>query len=244
MSKSFSFFFSSFFFLSICIASILDADFHFSTSIGAGMSCNYNFFRWKLGSVNWCEARHWSMEKKSQHQEVGDKTVSRHWIYVFFHLFLLFMYSHHSVVSCLLVSKPTEQGMGVRKEKRGRLGKAFMCCVVTVWRACPAAFLNTCISPCTSLSPSASHTARPASPWAQHSASSLRLPWAGSVLLMEPGLEEEQEVKKHGGKGAVLVFGSFGLFSWGLWNCQCASDVHTRDWQLRGKARLSLLSWL
>lgn len=183
-------------------------------------------------------------KKRCQHQEVGDKTVSRHRICVFFHLFLLFMHSHHSVVLCLLVSKPTEQGMGVRKEKRGRLGKAFMCCVVTVCRACPAAFLNTCISPCTSLSPSASHTARPAFPWAQHSASSLRLPWAGSVLLMEPGLEEEQEVKKHGGKGALLVFGSLDIFSWGLWYCQCASNVHTHDWQLREKARLSPLSCL
>lgn len=146
---------------------------------------------------------------------------------------------------CLQIHRAEHaEGTGVRKEKRGRLGKAFMCCVVTVCRACPAAFLNSCISPCTSLSPSASHTARPAFPWAQHSASSLRLPWAGSVLLMEPGLKEEQEVKKHGGEGVLLAFGNLGIFSWGLWYSRCPRDVHICNWQLREKARLSPLSCL
>lgn len=50
------------------------------------------------------------MEKNAKHQEVDDKPVSRHKVYIFFHLFPLFMYSHHSVLPCILVSKLTEQG--------------------------------------------------------------------------------------------------------------------------------------
>lgn len=44
---------------------------------------------------------------------------------------------------------------------------------------------------------------------------------------MEPGLREEQELRKLGGKGAVLVFGSLGVSSLGLWYSQCPRDIHT-----------------
>lgn len=187
------------------------------------------------------------MEKDAKHQEVGDKTEQAWGLCIFPSLPVVYVQSPQCgpLPPCLQTHRTGHaEGTGVRKEKRGRLGKAFMCCVVTVCRACPAAFLNSCISPCTSLAPSASHTARPAFPWAQHSASSLRLPWVGSVLLMEPGLKEEQEVKKHGGKGVLLAFGNLGIFSWGLWYSQCPSDVHIHDWQLREKARLSPFSCL
>lgn len=185
------------------------------------------------------------MEESAKHQEVGDKIVSRHGVSVFLHLFLLFIYSHQCGPLPLYFQTHRavhKEGTGVRM-KRGRLGKAFMCCVVTVCRACPAAFLSLCIS----LSPKS--VPKPVTLCIPHGPSclplgtalgiALRLPWAGGVLLMEPGLKEEQEAKKCGGKGVVLTFGNLGISSWGLWYSQCPSDIHTHDWQLREKARLS-----
>lgn len=140
---------------------ISDSDLHFfSTSIVAGMLCNYNFFRWKLVSMNWCEARHWSLEENAEHQEMGDKTVrtgGRGFMY-----FSTSSYSLRVVTTARpfasLSQNPhnracNKQDVQEWRKRRGRLGKAFTCCIVAVHRACSAAFLNLCISPCTSLSP-------------------------------------------------------------------------------------------
>lgn len=91
---------------------------------------------------------------------------------------------------------------------RGRLGKVFTCCIVTVRRACSAAFLTLCISPCTKpvchLLPSASPAAVPHLPHGpscppQGTALCVtpRPSSAGVVLLME--LSQEQDIRKHGG---------------------------------------------
>lgn len=97
-------------FFNVWFMNISDSDLQFfSTSIVNGILCNYNFFRWKLGSMNWCEARHWSLEENAKHQDMCDKTIGTEGMgfNVFFHLFLFFMCSHHSVVLCLPGSKPT-----------------------------------------------------------------------------------------------------------------------------------------
>lgn len=92
-----------------------------------------------------------------------------------------------------------------RGRGRGRPGKAFTCCMVTVCRVCSAGFLNLCISPCTKpvtfclLRPllpfPTCPVAPPAHPWARHSAS----PLSHCQLELSCWWSQEQDIKKHGG---------------------------------------------
>lgn len=117
----------------------------------------------------------------------------------------------------LASSSPNPQSRAPRRhrseEGEGRKagGGIIVLCSHCVW-ACPAAFLNMCISPCTSC-----HLLHPIMPSPGHSAQHHPSGWKCPAGGARP--EGRAGGQKAWRKGAVLVFGSLGVFSWGLW-CQ------------------------
>lgn len=113
------------------------------------------------------------------------------------------MFSHRSAVPCLSVSKPTQRGMqhtggtGAKKEKR-KAGEGihmlYSCCAQGLFSSISELVHQSLHKPVTfsSLRPllpfPTRPAARPAFPWARHSASPLGLLSSGSVLMVEPSL--------------------------------------------------------
>lgn len=125
------------------------------------------------------------------------------------------MYSHHSAVPCLPVSKPTQQGMqhtggtGAKEEPRKAAEGVYVLSSCCAWglsssvselarQSLHKPVIFRLLRPVLPVPPRPA--ARPAFPWARGAASRLGPSSPASVLLMETSLREGQEVKKRGGR--------------------------------------------